>query len=308
MTGCDDPLLTSQFDPGLDTKPLQGGGPVQADQPTGLGVDFNFPQTNDPTDPNTTFEPAAPQAPQPKDITVKLPAGLSISPSSVDGLGACSDHASDPAGDQVHYDSTKPVTCPDSSKIGTAVAISPLLASHDPITDEVNGAEPIPGTVYLLKPHPGDLVNGQDGKFRLLIQLENEDAGVNFKLPGVAVADKADRPADRDLHRKPAAAGDRLEVTLKSGPRAPLASPGTCGKFATTSDLVPWWSADARHPRRPPDGELHGRRRPERNRLRDQLRRPVPSPRPSAPAPRATRPAPPAPSSSRSPATTANRN
>ena len=75
-------------------------------------------------------------------------------------MGACSDLASNPEGDQVHYDNVKPVTCPSSSKIGTAVATSPLLAQRDPIDDHVVGAEPIPGDVYLLKPHPGDLPTG----------------------------------------------------------------------------------------------------------------------------------------------------
>ncbi len=237
VTGCDAPALSFQFEPSLETKALQGGGPVQADQPTGLGIDFNFPQSNDPTDPNTTFEPEAPQAPEPKDITVKLPAGLSLSPSSVDGLGTCSDQASDPAGDQVHYDGTEPVTCPDSSKIGTATALSPLLASHDPITDENNGAEPIPGVVYLLKPHPGDL---SEGKFRLLIQLENAEAGINFKLPGVAVADPQTGQLTTTFTENPQLPSSSLEVNLRSGSRAPLASPPTCGSFQTTSTLVPW--------------------------------------------------------------------
>jgi hypothetical protein len=162
VTGCDGPLLASQFDSTtIATKPLQpGAGPVQADSPTGLAVDLDFPQTNDPTNLNQGIDNTLPQTPEPKDITVKLPAGLSVSPSSADGLGACSDLASDPAGDQVHYDTTKPVTCPDSSKIGSAVATSPLLAAHDPQDDSVVGPEPIPGDVYLLAPHPGDLPVG----------------------------------------------------------------------------------------------------------------------------------------------------
>jgi hypothetical protein len=242
---CDNPLLVEQFaQAGLSVKPLQGSGPVQADQPTGLAVDLDFPQSNDPTDPtNTSFDPSLPQAPPPKDITVKLPAGLSISPSSADGLGACSDQASDPAGDQVHYDNTKPVECPDSAKIGSAVATSPLLATHDPQTDEVNGAEPIPGDVYLLKPHPGDLpTNGgsQEGKFRLLIQLENSRYGINFKLPGTATADKQTGQLTTVFTQNPQLPASHITVNLKEGPRAPLASPTTCGSFQATSDLVPW--------------------------------------------------------------------
>jgi hypothetical protein len=244
---CDRPALVSEFDPSIATKPLQAGGLVQADQPSGLAVDIDFPQSNDPTDPEyisgaKDFDPSTPQAPEPKDITVKLPAGLSISPSSADGLGACSDLASDPAGDQVHYDSIKPVTCPESAKIGTAVATSPLLALRHPVTDEVTGAEPIPGDVYLLKPHAGDLspAGNRDGKFRLLIQLENARYGVNFKLPGIAIADKQTGQLTATFTDAPQLPSKHLTVTLKSGPRAPLATPVTCGKFATAANFVPW--------------------------------------------------------------------
>ena len=247
VTGCGDPLLASQFNSTtIATKPLQeGSGPVQADQPTGLAVDLDFPQSNDPTDLQSEAEPDTPQAPEPKDITVKLPAGLAISPSSADGLGACSDLASDPAGDQVHYDSIKPVTCPDSARIGSAVATSPLLALRDPQDDHVIGPEPIPGDVYLLAPHPGDLPVGggnQEGKFRLLIQLENQGAGVNFKLPGIATADPQTGQLTTVFTENPQLPSSHVTVSLKQGARAPLATPVTCGKFDTAAHLVPWGS------------------------------------------------------------------
>jgi hypothetical protein len=241
VTGCEALALADQFDPTIATKPLPlQSGPVQTDAPAGLAVELDFPQSNDPTDFNTIYDPSLPQAPEPKDITVKLPAGLAISPASATGLGACSDLASDPAGDQVHYENTHPVTCPESSKIGSAVATSPLLATHDPVTDEVNGAEPINGSVYLLKPRPGDLVNGQDGKFRLLIQLENPRYGINFKLPGIAIANKQTGQLTTTFTENPQLPAKHLTVTLKGGPAASLATPTTCGSFETTSDLVPW--------------------------------------------------------------------
>jgi hypothetical protein len=241
VTDCDDPALADQFDPSLSIEPLQSGGPVQADQPTGLSVGLDFPQSNDPTEiPSPDFDPETPQAPEPKDITVKLPASLAISPSSADGLGACSDLPSDPAGDQVHYDNTKPVACPDASKIGSALATSPLLAAHEPTTDDVVGPEPIHGDVYLLKPHAGDLVDGSDGKFRLLIQLESERYGINFKLPGIATANKQTGQITTVFTENPQLPASHLTVNLKPGPRAPLMTPITCGKFDTTSTLVPW--------------------------------------------------------------------
>ncbi len=244
VTGCE----VLEFNPAIATKALQGPGPVQADQPTGLAVDLDFPQTNDPTDLNTTFDPSLPQTPAPKDITAKLPAGLAVSPSSADGLGACSDQASDLAGDQVHYDNTKPVACPDSSKIGSAVATSPLLALRDPVDDtKVIGPEPIPGDVYLLKPHPGDLPIGggnQDGRFRLLLQLENPRYGINIKVPGIATADKNTGQLTATFAGNPQLPSSQVQVNLKSGPRAPLASPVSCGTFTTTTDLVPWGTPD----------------------------------------------------------------
>ncbi len=242
VTGCENPALASQFHPSIEVTPAQEGPGPQADQPTGLKVGLNFPQSNDPTDLSTVFDPSVPQSPEPKDITVKLPAGVSVSPASADGLQGCSDLADDPAGDQVHYDNTNPVDCPDASKIGTALTNTPLLASRDPVDDSVTGPEPIHGDVYLIKPHAGDLGQGgdRDGTFRILIQLESARYGLNFKLPGVVTADKSTGQLTATFADNPQLPVSKLELDLKSGPRAPLASPPTCGDFITTSHMVPW--------------------------------------------------------------------
>jgi hypothetical protein len=244
VTGCEDPALASQFQPSIEVKPVQEGAATQADQPAGLKTDLRFPQSNDPTDLSTVFNPKLPQSPEPKTITVKLPAGLSISPSSASGLEGCSDSAADPAGDQVHYDNTVPVSCPNASIIGTATAFTPLLASRDPVDDAVTGAEPIHGEVFLIKPHPGDLSpsGDQDGTFRVLIQLEQPRYGINFKLPGIITANKTTGQLTARFTENPQLPTSHLELNFKSGPRAPLATPTTCGSFTTTSDMVPWSS------------------------------------------------------------------
>jgi len=243
VEGCDDPKLTEQWDPALNVQPVQEGGAVQADQPAGLAVDVDFPQSNDPTmGPDAEFDLKTPQAPELKDITVKLPAGLSISPSSADGLEGCSDRAEDPAGDQVHLDDTIAVSCPDASKIGTVTATTPLLATYDPVDQHITGAEPINGDVYLVKPHPGDLSqNGdQDGTYRLLIQINSRRNGLIIKLPGTAVADKNTGQLTTTFINNPQQPVKHLQVNLKSGPRAPLATPVTCGKYDSSGLLVPW--------------------------------------------------------------------
>jgi hypothetical protein len=242
VTGCDSPALASQFSPTIDLGPTPGAGSSQAETPSGYTVDLNFPQTNDPTDSSSTFDPSIPGPPPLKDATVTLPAGVAISPSAADGLGGCSDQASDPAGDQVHYETTNPVTCPEASKIGTVVATSPLLAQRDPETDEVIGPEPIGGSVFILKPHPGDLspAGNQDGIFRLLIEVSSAKYGIDVKLPGIVRADKNTGQLTATFLENPQLPVKHLELKLKPGPRAALANPSTCGTFTTTSDLVPW--------------------------------------------------------------------
>ncbi len=251
VTGCEDPALTSQWHPSIEVKPVQSTVDVRADQPTGLKVALDFPQSNDPTDLSTVFDPSIPQAPELKDATVMLPSGVSISPAAAAGLGGCSDQASDPTGDQVHYDNTKPVSCPESSKIGTLVATSPLLATRNPETDAITGAEPLPGDIYVLKPHPGDLPpGGQGGTFRVLIQVESARDGLNVKLPGTVLADAATGRLTATFTENPQLPVKHIELNFDSGALAPLATPVTCGTFTTTSEMVPWstpGTADA-HP------------------------------------------------------------
>ena len=241
VTGCDNPALTSQWHPSISVKPVQATPGIQADAPTGLSVALDFPQSNDPTDLSTVFDPSIPQAPELKDAHVTLPAGVSISPSAAAGLGGCSDQASDPAGDQVHYDNTNPASCPDSSKIGTLVGTSPLLATRNATTDAITGAEPLPGDLYVLKPHPGDLPpGGAGGVFRVLLQVEAANDGVNVKVPGTVVADPSTGQLTATFTENPQLPVKHLDLTFNPGPRAPLATPSTCGTFTTTTDMVPW--------------------------------------------------------------------
>ncbi len=243
VTGCDRPELASLFKPQITGRPSPGdGGSSQADAPSGYKVDLGFPQTNDPTDPNTTFDPSLPTPPALKDATVTLPQGVAVNASSADGLAGCSDRADDPAGDQVDLDSISPVSCPESSKIGSVVATTPLLASRDPETDVVTGAEPLEGDVFLIKPHPGDLdpSGDQDGRFRLLIQLDNERYGLNVKLPGMVTADKVTGRLVARFTDNPQLPVKHLSLTFKSGDRAPLVNPATCGAATTSGVFTPW--------------------------------------------------------------------
>ncbi len=239
-TECDSPGLVSQFAPTLNMRPTPGTGSSQADAPSGYSVDLTFPQAaNDPTDSVSPSDPSVPSAPTLKDATVTLPEGVAISPSAADKLDGCSDEG---PGDQVHYETTDPVSCPEGSKVGSVTATSPLLARRDRATDEVNGAEPVGGDVYIVKPHAGDLdpAGVQDGKFRLLIEVNSSKLGVNLKLPGVVTADRVTGRLTARFENNPQLPGKQLRLVFKPGSRAALVNPISCGAATTTSVLSSW--------------------------------------------------------------------
>jgi hypothetical protein len=241
VTGCDSPGLVSQFAPSMDIRPTPGTGSSQADAPSGFTVDLDFPQAaNDPTNSASRFDPSIPNAPALKDAMVTLPEGVAISPSAADGLDGCSDLQG--PGDQVHYDTTDPVSCPETSKVGSVEATSPLLARRDPVSDQVIGAEPVSGDVYVIKPHPGDLSPGgdQDGKFRLLIQINSNKFGVNLKLPGVVTADRVTGRLTARFEDNPQFPAKRLRLVFKPGSRAALVNPTVCGPAKTQGLLTSW--------------------------------------------------------------------
>jgi hypothetical protein len=240
VTGCDAPGLVAQFQPTMDMRPTAGTGTSQADAPSGYTVDLEFPQAaNDPTDSSSPADPSVPSAPPLKDATVTLPEGVAVSPSAADGLDGCTDTG---AGDQVHYDTTDPVTCPAGSKIGSVVATSPLLAERDPQTDEVIGADPVGGSVFVVKPHPGDLDpnDGRDGLFRLLIELDSREHGVNVKIPGVVIANRHTGRLTARFEDNPQLPAKSLRLSFKPGPRAALANPAACTTATTTGVFTPW--------------------------------------------------------------------
>ena len=240
VTGCDSPALVSQFRPSLDMRPTPTLGSTQADAPSGYTVKLDFPQSNDPTDSSSRFDPSVPMAPPLKDTVVTLPEGVAISASGADGLDGCSDLEG--PGDQVHYDTTDPVSCPEASKVGTVTATTPLLVQREPGTDAVIGPDPVGGDVYILKPHPGDLdpAGNQDGKFRLLLQVDSRKYGINAKLPGVVTADRNTGRLTARFENNPQLPIKHVELTFKAGDRASLANPVSCGVATTAGVFMPW--------------------------------------------------------------------
>jgi hypothetical protein len=204
------PLITScetlEFEPSVDIAPTT----PQPDAPTGLNVDMTFPQEDN----------AQGQAPPAlKKAVVTLPEGMTINPSGAGGLAACADG-------ELLLKSKDPMTCPDASKVGTVVAKSPLME------------EEIKGGVYIRSQNSRDPESGE--MFRLALVLQNEKRGIDIRLPGQIRANRQTGRLETTFDNNPELPVSSLKLQFKDGPRAPLATPPTCGPKTVDTVLTSW--------------------------------------------------------------------
>jgi hypothetical protein len=207
LSGCE----KLQFEPSVVFQPTT----EQAASPTGLHVEISIPQ-------NEEHEGLA--TAHLKDTTVLLPEGMTVNPASAAGLGACTSAqiglTSPVGGGEAAFDKNEP-SCPLSSKIGTVEVQTPLLD------------DPLGGDVYLAKQF--------DNPFGslLAIYLVVRGPGIVGKIAGhVEVAPGTGRLSTTVLEN-PQAPISLVSLDLKSGPRAPLVTPG-CGTHTTMATLTSW--------------------------------------------------------------------
>ena len=215
-TGCELLSFSPSLTAALDT--------TAADSPTGLTTHLSIPQA-----PNEDFALATSDL---RTATVALPAGLALSPSAADGLQACSDA-------QWAEESEQPAGCPEASQVGTVVAHTPVLG------------EPLEGQVFLGTPNcgPCTLQDAQNGNLvRLFMQLRAPNSGIVLKIPGTTTVDPTTGALTTSFPESPQQPFGDLTLTLKGGPRAPLATPQSCGTFTTNSTLTPWSAPESGPP------------------------------------------------------------
>ncbi len=147
-----------------------------------------------------------------KDVSVTLPEGVRISPSSSDGLGACS-------AEQLGLGTNRPVSCPPASKIGDVRIKTPLLD------------EEVTGEVYLREPTA-------DRLFGLAIVARAN--GVLIKLPGEVDPDPVTGQITTNFRSNPQMPFELMTMRLKGGARSPLVNPATCGVKTTTARITSW--------------------------------------------------------------------
>jgi hypothetical protein len=183
-----------RFEPEVEIEPTG----KQANTPTGLDVDVKIAQNENPN---------ALATPPVKRFTVRLPEGMSFSPSFSDGLQSCTLA-------QMQLGNDEPVQCPDASRIGEVTLFSPLLPKL------------LEGSMYLAA--QGD--NPFGSTFALLLVLhDTEERGVLVKIPGRIDVDETTGQITTVFNDTPQFPFEDLTLKFRSGSRAPLVSPPTCG-------------------------------------------------------------------------------
>lgn len=204
-TNCDRP----RFEPAIAVHPTS----QQANTPTGLEVQLKVPQNDNPNGLAT---------PPVKSIAVTLPEGMALSPAAANGLASCSEP-------QIGLGTDDPITCPDSSRIGTVKLKTPVLGKE------------LEGTVYLA----AQKANPFGSTFAIYLAIhDTEERGVLVKLPGKIALDQATGRITTTFDELPQLPFEEVDLTLRSGNRAPLVNPPVCGTETVSAQLASWARPD----------------------------------------------------------------
>lgn len=184
---------------------LQLGNPF-ADSPTGVRMILS-----------TSEEEGELASAQMKDVTVTLPAGLTVSPGGAAGLAFCADA-------QLGLGSETAPSCPTNSRVGTVELTSATLP------------EPLTGTVYLGEQRGGE-------RFRLFVVTPGP--GLIFKFVIALEPDPMSGRLVAVLHDLPQVAIGQITMNLGGGPSGLLAAPLSCGPAKGEAEFVPYGNGRA---------------------------------------------------------------
>jgi hypothetical protein len=244
VTGCE--ALAGLFKPSLTAQPSVG----TADSPTGLDVNLQVPQS---TGPETLGTPPV------KETVVTLPEGMTVNPSSANGLEACTEaqigwqgKSPVPSGEYEHFD-TAPPACPDASKIGGVELETPALPNEAcknaivPLQECPNSSErektPIHGSVYVAQPY----ANPFGSLLAIYIVVNDPRTGVVVKIPAKVEADPNTGRLTTVVPDTPQFPFSELRTHFYPGNTAALKTPATCGTYTVDATVTPW-SAPASGP------------------------------------------------------------
>jgi hypothetical protein len=219
------------FTPAMSIQPTQH----ESNTPSGLKVVLKVPQPNT-TDPSSLAEANI------RTTTVKLPAGVQLSPSAANGLQACSTgqigylgrnaqtHTPEFSFNEAELNlgedelNEKGIGCPKASKVGTVEVKTPILE------------KPLHGSVYLAAEND----NPFNSLFGIYIIVKDKTLGVLVKLAGEVKLDEHTGQITNIFPDAPQLPFQELTLELFSGQRASIATPRACGGYSSFTAFSPW--------------------------------------------------------------------
>jgi hypothetical protein len=212
------------------------GGTAQSDAPDAAAVHVTLPQNRFATKIDTA---------DPREITVRLPEGMTLNPAGAQGLATCSDAqfgiaptrpGERPAVLPAEGGGAAPVSCPPASQIGTFAIETPDLPPGS-----------LTGSVYVGAPlgpnlEPGDAGPESGLQYRIFLDASSPRYGVDVRLVGNVVANALTGRLATTV-ATPQLPFSETVVHLKGGPRAPLANPLACGEAQSEGSFIPYGEA-----------------------------------------------------------------
>jgi hypothetical protein len=212
VTGCN----ALRFKPELGAQPTTH----EADKPSGLEFEMKIPQSE------TVGTLATPAL---KDAVVKFPAGMTVDPSSADGLGVCSLSQIGWTGPTLFDFTVAPPQCPEASKIGSLELTTPLIPGT------------LTGEIFLAAQNE----NPFHSTLATYVVINDPVTGVVLKIAGELKADPQTGQLTAVFAENPQLPFSDLKLHFFGGPRAELATPESCGTYTTNSELTPWSAPDS---------------------------------------------------------------
>lgn len=182
----------------------------------------------DDNDPGLT-DPTRLAAPSVRRLAVRLPDGTTVNPSVGAGLATCS-----PAQFAAETAASAPgAACPNGAKIGDFSVHSPLF---EPLFE---------GAIYLATPdRPETVVPGAENPFDSLVAVylvaKLPARGVQVKIAGRIAPDLATGNLTASFDNLPQLPFTDLDLSFRTGQRAFLITPPSCGDAASRIELAPW--------------------------------------------------------------------
>jgi hypothetical protein len=155
-----------------------------------------------------------------REVTVELPKGVTLNPSLGAGLIGCT---------SAQFEAESAFTphgsgCPNGAKIGDFQIRTPFYEGF------------LRGGVYLAEPRR----NPFGSLIAVYLIAKSADRGVLVKSAGRLIPDPRDGTLTATFEDLPELPYTDLELTVRSGQRAPLVSPPSCGPATTRITMTPW--------------------------------------------------------------------